>query len=282
VFAFFLSFWLLAGGFEGIGAVDLPDGVVARNVSARPRSGGMLQVGEVLRYKVGYLFFHLGTIRIQVDGREERNGRVVYKASAYLDSRIPVITDLHIRFESELDEEIFSYWWTAEDSTDGEIQVRKMTFDYEKNRVTLEKGRKKTGEPYLPEGTDSGIVTTKCQDGLSLFFYAREHVKESREHNVATVIDTEQVNTYINFRNAPKAIEIDAVDYDVDVVDFDGEAEFVGVFGLTGGFQGWFSNDDARVPIYAKMNVIIGSITVELESWERPGWEPPRYVEREK
>ena len=50
-----------------------------------------------------------------------------------------------------------------------------------------------------------------------------------------------------------------------------GNAEFVGIFGLTGEFSGWFWNDDARIPIVAKMQVIIGSVTIELMSWKRPG-----------
>jgi hypothetical protein len=66
------------------------------------------------------------------------------------------------------------------------------------------------------------------------------------------------------------------VDYPVDVVHFDGNMDFVGIFGLTGGFEGWFSNDEARVPILAKMKVLIGSVTVELMKWTRPGWNPPR------
>jgi len=53
------------------------------------------------------------------------------------------------------------------------------------------------------------------------------------------------------------------------------------VFGLTGGFSGQFSNDNARIPIIARMNVILGSIKVELKSWKREGWRPPKFVERD-
>jgi hypothetical protein len=66
------------------------------------------------------------------------------------------------------------------------------------------------------------------------------------------------------------------VEYPVDVVKFEGVAEFKGIFGLTGEFTGWFSNDDARVPIKANMEVIIGSVTIELMQWKRAGWLPPR------
>jgi hypothetical protein len=81
----------------------------------------------------------------------------------------------------------------------------------------------------------------------------------------------------IDFDGARTKEEIEAVPYPVDVLHFEGEAKFVGVFGLTGGFEGWFSNDAARVPVLAKMKVLIGNIRIELVSWKRTGWTPPRY-----
>jgi hypothetical protein len=67
----------------------------------------------------------------------------------------------------------------------------------------------------------------------------------------------------------------------VDVVHFEGRADFEGIFGMTGDFEGWFSNDEARVPILAKMKVIIGNIRIELTKWNREGWKPPKFVEQE-
>lgn len=240
---------------------------------------GMLMGGEELEYKVSYLFFNLGKIRIRVVGAERKNDRVVYKTEALIDSNMPIIADLHIRFESELDEDIYSYWWVAEDSTSDEILVRRIAFDYDQRRVVVDRGRRLPGAPYAAEEVDTIPVDVRCQDGLSLFFYARQNVRQKKEDNVPTFIDTAQVNTYINFMNEPDGVDIDAVDYDVEVVEFDGRADFVGVFGLTGGFEGAFSNDSARVPIRAYMNVILGSIKVELTKWNRPGWVPPRFVE---
>ena len=72
-------------------------------------------------------------------------------------------------------------------------------------------------------------------------------------------------------------MDIDAVDYDISCVRLDGETEFRGIFGLTGYFEGWFSNDQQAVPIVAKMEVLIGSITLELEHWKKKGWMPPKY-----
>lgn len=240
----------------------------------------MLEVGEELEYKVSYSFFNIGTIRTKVISKEERDGRTVYKSRTFIDSNpsLSWLVNLHIQFYSEMDGSVYSYYWVMEDSSKKEINFKRLRFDYENNRAFLERGKKLPTEEKV-ESLDTVAITDHCQDGLSLFFYAREHVREKNQVRVPTLIEDKQVYTYINFMNRRTDAEADAVDYDVDVVEFDGKADYVGIFGLTGGFRGWFSNDDAQVPILARMNVILGSIKIQLVRWNRPGWQPPRYVE---
>jgi hypothetical protein len=52
--------------------------------------------------------------------------------------------------------------------------------------------------------------------------------------------------------------------------------EWTALYGLGGKFQSWFSADDASIPIKAIMNVYIGNINIELKSWKRIGWTPPK------
>ncbi|MEX1139334.1 MAG: DUF3108 domain-containing protein [Bacteroidota bacterium] len=238
----------------------------------------VLQVGEELEYKVSYAFFNLGKIVVRVTDREERNGRVVYRAKAIIDSApgLPFV-NLHIRFTSEFDEDLFSYQWVAEDSTEDEIVMRRLSFDYERNRVLVEKGKKQPDGSFFIESIDTAAIKDKCQDGFSLFYFARTHVLQKKTMDVPTFIEKEQVNTFFDFTNTLEDEEIDSVDYPIEVVDFQGRADFVGVFGLTGGFQGRFSNDAARVPVVAWMNVILGSIKIKLQRWDRPDWVPPKF-----
>ncbi|HCA81058.1 MAG TPA: hypothetical protein DEP53_15115 [Bacteroidetes bacterium] len=241
----------------------------------------MLEVGEELEYKVSYSFFTIGTIRTQVLSRDTRNGRIVYKTRALIESNpsLSWLVDLHIRFYSEMDGSIYSYYWLSDDSTSKEVNFRRFRFDYDNNRAYLERGKRINDGVRKVESTDTVKITGQCQDGLSLFFYAREHVHYVGQDRIPTLIEDKQASTYINFTNKRTDMEIDAVDYPVDVVAFDGKADYVGIFGLTGGFRGWFSNDEHQVPIVARMNVILGSIKIQLAKWNRPGWQPPKYVE---
>ena len=241
----------------------------------------MLEVGEELEYKVSYSFFNIGTIRTQVVSKEQRNGRTVYKTRALIDSNPSLgwLVNLHVQFYSEMDGGVYSYFWLADDSSKKEVNFRRFRFDYENKRAYLEHGKRLSANERNVESRDTIAIADQCQDGLSLFFYAREHVREQSQMRIPTLIDNKQVNTFINFMNKREDADIDAVDYPVDVVAFDGKADYVGIFGLTGGFRGWFSNDDAQIPIVARMNVILGSVKIELQKWNRPGWQPPKYVE---
>jgi len=249
--------------------------------SAGMRQSRMLEVGEELEYKVSYSFFNIGTIRTKVLAREERDGKTVYKSSALIDSNpsLSWLLTLHIRFYSEMDGSVYSYRWIEDDSTKNETNYKIFRFDYENKRAYLEVGKMLASGERKPESSDTIAVDANCQDGLSLFFFAREHVHQRTPENVPTLIEKKQERTFINFMNKRTDASVDGVDYPVDVIEFDGKADYVGIFGLTGGFRGWFSNDEASVPILARMNVILGSIKIQLMRWNRPGWQPPKYVE---
>lgn len=90
------------------------------------------------------------------------------------------------------------------------------------------------------------------------------------------MINVHNSSTVINFRNKVEKINNKFIGYDVETIYFDGQALWEGIYGLKGNFEGWFSNDEAAVPILAKMNVYIGTVNLELKSWKRKGWTPPK------
>ncbi len=238
-----------------------------------------IQVGEELEYAVSYSFFSIGTVRFKILGQGVREGRPIFKAQARIESNpgLSWLTDVHIRFYAEIDDSVFSHYWLSEDSSKSGIDYHSLTFYYPDRNVIYQKGNVSPSGVNKIEEQDTVAVTGPEEDGLSLFYYAREHVRQKKLDTVSTFIDNKEKKTYIDFQNKIEDVDIDAVKYPVETVYFNGHADFVGVVGLTGGFRGWFSNDAARVPIMARLNVWIGSIKVELKSWNRPGWQPPEY-----
>jgi hypothetical protein len=242
-----------------------------------PGEGGFeFVVGEELVYNVRYAFLDLGQVKITTIGRRTADGKECFFARALIDSYrgVPFV-DLHAIFESTIDPVMFSRRFVGKTKQDGSWEFSRYRFEYDRKRVIIELGERDT----VVNRVDTAEVQTPHQDGLSLFFFARDGVMTGKEMNVPTLIKEKKGNTYLAFNKGRTTAEIDAVEYPVDVVRFDGTMDFIGIFGLTGDFEGWFSNDAARVPIKAKMEVLIGSVTIELMSWKRPGWNPPRAQE---
>ena len=241
-----------------------------------------LQVGEELEYRVSYSFFTIGTVSFKILGSEIRNGRPVFKVKAFIESNpsLSWLKEVHIRFYGEMDDSVFSWYWIGEDSSRAGVNFHSLTFHYDDSLLVYRKGQYAASDSPMVEQLDTVRIHGKDQDGLSLFYYARKYVRQKKAMVIPTVVDNKEEKTYIDFKNTKEDVEIDAVDYPVETVFFDGKADFVGVAGLTGGFRGWFSNDDARIPIVARLSVWLGSIKVELKRWYRPGWAPPRFVER--
>jgi len=114
-------------------------------------------------------------------------------------------------------------------------------------------------------------------DGSTLFFLARRLADRKLNIKIPTIMDLTVGNTRLNFTGKTDKIKIKAVNYPIKVFHFDGNAEWVALYGLGDKFQGWFSADEARVPIFAKMNVYLGSVNIELTNWKREGWTPPKF-----
>jgi hypothetical protein len=197
----------------------------------------------------------------------------MYAAKALIDSypKVPFV-ELHATFESLIDTTIYSHRFVGRMKQDNTWDFSRYTFDYDKKTVLIERGSKDT----IVEKRGTSPLDRVFQDGLSLFFFARDQLFAGKTEDAPTLINEQKSSTRINFGGQHESVEVDAIEYPVDVVRFDGTADFVGVYGVTGDFEGWFSNDDARVPIMAKMKVILGSVTIELMRWKRADWTPPR------
>jgi len=229
--------------------------------------------GEDLIYNVRYGFVDLGQVRIKVMNPVKTASSLTYEGKAYIDSypKVPFV-DLHAIYESVIDTGAYSLHFIGRQKGKGGWDFGHYNFEYDRNRVLIEVG---TIDSVVTR-RDTLSIGSRYNDGLSLFFFARDQLFSGRTVDVPTIVMEAKVNTVLNFKREHTSVEVDGIDYPVDVIGFDGNADFVGIFGLTGGFEGWFSNDDARVPIMAKMKVIIGSVTIELMKWTRPGWTPPR------
>lgn len=231
-------------------------------------------VGEDITYVVKYLAFEIGEIRLKVISSAIENKDTLYKAIAYINSYdgIPFV-NLHQIYETTFDQKQNSRYFKGT-IIDDDTTFTSYSYNKNKKSIHIRKGRENINEIW----TDSLAKAHKdYQDGLSLFYYARMRTGTQKKTIVPVFINEKFEKTYIDFYEENEDQDIDAVNYDIDCVYLDGETEFRGIFGLTGYFEGWFSNDQYAIPILAKMQVIIGSITLELKNWDKKKWMPPKY-----
>lgn len=233
-----------------------------------------IDVGEEITYVVKYLFISIGEIKLKVTKKEITETDTIYSAIAYIDSYegLPFV-NLHQIYETKFNSRQIPFFFRGT-IIDKDTTFTEYTFNYKSKSIHILKGSRTKKEIW----TDSiATLDREYLDGLSLFYYARMRTGRKASFNTPVFINEKGEKTIIRCYDKPEPIEIDAVDYKINCVYLDGETEFKGIFGLTGYFEGWFSNDEHAVPIYAKMSVIIGNITVELKEWKKKNWSPPQY-----
>jgi hypothetical protein len=239
-------------------------------------ANSIFQANEYLEYDVSYLGIKLGTITVKTLEPEKVNNQLLYKASSLMQSAkgIPFIS-LYTRFTTWMSENLaYSYKFVGDVKTSEGWDHNKIFFDYEKNKIY--------NKHWLNDSMITNDVfdnTQKVNDGCSLFFYARQYANLNKNITVPTFID-DVYKTKINFTDKIEPTEIDAIPYPVRTKYLDGKAEWEGIYGLTGKFKGWFSDDEARIPIVAYMNVYVGKVVIELKKWKREGWTPPKYIKK--
>lgn len=234
-----------------------------------------IDVGEEITYVVKYLFIPIGEIKLKVTKFEVTNTDTIYTAMAYIDSYegLPFV-NLHQIYETKFNSRQIPIFFRGT-IIDKDTTFTEYTFNYKSKNIHIVKGSLTKNKIW----TDSTAnLDREYLDGLSIFYYARMRTGKKATYNTPVFINEKGEKTTIRCYDKPEPVEIDAVDYKINCVYLDGETDFKGIFGLTGYFEGWFSNDNQAVPIYAKMSVIIGNITVELKEWKKRNWAPPKFL----
>ncbi|MBN2572144.1 MAG: DUF3108 domain-containing protein [Ignavibacteriales bacterium] len=233
-----------------------------------------IEVGEELTYVVKYVLLELGELRFKILEKKEKEGQTYYRMMVYIDSYSGVpFVDLHQIYETNYNSNHYSDYFRATHKSEDYYGFTEYKFDYANKKLYVKQGDLK---PYRIFKDTTEVLTKKMQDGLSLFYFARWNFGADRLAKLSCFVAEQKANTNINFYTKTEKAVSSYINYEVDCRKLDGETDVQGVFGLTGGFEGWFSNDEHSVPIYAKLHVILGSVTCHLKSWRKSNWNPPR------
>jgi hypothetical protein len=237
----------------------------------RSAQNAVVDGGEELVYEVSWTFIKLGTIRLRTFPN--------YTAKAYIDSYegLPFV-DLHSIHETEMDSSFFSRGSRSIEKKGDDWWGLNYVYDLPNKRLFVEETYQKDVQslPHTRQLRDTlHLPSSAFLDGLSIGYYPRSMIHSAGTVDVPTVLYGKAGVTTFQFADKRTTERIDALDEPVRVLEVDGTTTMEGIFGMTGDFTGWFSDDSACVPIKGKLKVLIGNVTVELMQWNRAGWNPP-------
>jgi hypothetical protein len=229
------------------------------------------KIGEELTYRVSYAFIRLGTLKLQILDSYTKDSLLVYKTRLYIDSNPMVFfVDMHGIYNVDIDEKIRPVLYTFEEQDEDKKYTATYQFSY-CDSVLIVNYRSENDSIHKPF-TKNDKLPEKFYDGLSLVFFARANVSQTRFDTLTTFIHDNNGPVSINFSGKDEPLEIDALEQEIKALYLDGVIHVEGIAGVTGPYKGWFSTDAQHVPLRAEMDVFIGSVVLELESWKN--WSP--------
>jgi hypothetical protein len=224
-------------------------------------------VGEELVYEVKYLFFKLGQIKFKIVDKFIENGQEFYKVEIKIDSYSVPFVDIHANFKAIFDSKFIAREYYSEMKEKKYYQSVKYRLVENFPAYIVEKNYHNLANNTKGTKLDTVKISTMYCDGPSLFYYARSNAHLNKTVILPTFIEGVKGVTLINFGKKKTRVKIDAIDGSVDAYEIDGKANYVGFFGLTGDFVGWISADERAIPLKGKLKVLVGSVIVELKSW---------------
>ena len=219
-------------------------------IKSNSAQSSIFQSGEELTYEVSFLGFKIGTIKMFILSEESNGGIKYFRTMSRMESipQIPFFR-LFATSQSWIDPTAaFSYKFESSSSfISHEWDWQRHIFDYQNNIIINEKWKSQQ-KAWL----DTIYSKKKWNDGFSLFYFARQFSGINRCISVPTVMDRDTCVTIINFTNKVEKVRISSIDYAVRTFYLHGSADWTGIYGMTGNFEAWFSDDKARIPIKAK------------------------------
>ena len=228
------------------------------------------RVGEELTYKVKWAFVRLGTLRFRINDTTVMNDERVYHVQFFLDSNpLLFFVNHHAVYETYFTDELKVYLFKCDEEIDGVAYETTYRFDYADSLVYVD---------MTDENDPSNKITRVNSfrglllDGISLLYYAGVNSHCVKTDTVQYMDSGETELAIIDFQGPQGFVKIKALKEPVESCYLEGCIMGEGIAGLKGDFQGWFARDSQSPPLKAKLKVFIGSVILELESWEN--WEP--------
>lgn len=235
--------------------------ILTLGVSAQPFPeirNDAFSVGEKLKYKIKYGFMTAAEAVLEVnEGKKEVNGRKTYHlvASGKTTSGFDFFMRVRNRYDSYIDQSQLMPYMFTENIREGNYKRNSyVNFDHAKKKVITNKG-------IYP-------IPANTLDVISAFYYSRcVDVRDLRKG------DKFKLEYFLDDGVYPLTVEyigketITTESGTFDCIKFSPELQPGRVFRKDSKMYLWISNDANRIPLKVEVEILIGSLVLELESY---------------
>ena len=234
--------------------------------------------GERLQYKVSWLFFRLGTVVVTTEKIPGPSLDEQYRVRIHVESNPALFfVSVHSEYESIVSaSSVRPLSFTARELSGSDTVVTRYVMNDTLHQVHVDQWHEPGHTEVKQQILDSVDV---FYEGASMFFFARSRIHSGTSVTIPTLVEFNFFKTDISFTKQLSGVSIDALENEIETKELYGFAHFVGssIGGFSGEFRGWFTNDEAAIPVLAEMNLTLGTADVELEQWSRGSWSPPLF-----
>ncbi len=237
------------------------------NTTDQPTLEDIFAVKETFIYEVQYGFFKLGWVEVSLlpdtmyDGKMHKHLFTKIESNPKIPFMSKEIDHFHSLFyENEDGLPVTSYYW-RDNVDENKYKDIIYSFDRENGVVT-----------YLEEDNtrDTLQLEEPATAGHIIFYFSRLFAGGEIENRMPVYVTKKK--GAIQFKNPSKVEKrkYEAFDKPINAYLTTGSTENIeGPFGFSGEFRAWFLDDDLRVPLEARVKVLIGNAIVKLIEYKR-------------
>ncbi|MBI4429217.1 MAG: DUF3108 domain-containing protein [Ignavibacteriales bacterium] len=228
--------------------------------------------GEVLRFKVRWGFIRLGSIVLKqaIENQKDTSQHVITLSG----ESSPLLKIIDAAFNNRAivsPRSLVSYEYTSEIGRKKHLKIS-------------QKLHRRSGAMDVLEVRDGKqVVKTRIEGGASLFndlsflMYVRTHAGSGREVLLPSIYKDSVITTRVNLSKEITRLSLAPFPQPVRAYPFEARANWTNqeIAGFKGEFRGYVSAEPGAMLLKLEAKVLIGSIVLELESFENPSLARP-------
>ena len=246
-----------------IGSYAMPSGYQVKKIEStkfRSVKNTAFAAGEMLRYRIHYGVIDAGEAVISVkETKKKVKGRSLLHVvgTGRSLSGFDMFFKVRDRYESYIDKDGLFPWVFVRRVNEGGYKLEQdYTFFQHMKKMDNGKGKKMAVPSYV-------------QDMISSFFYARaqdySNIKVGDEIEIKTMVDEELFNLKVKFMGK-ETIKLRKGKF--RCMKFQPIVMEGRVFESSEDLQVWITDDENRIPILAKANILVGSVKMEVVEYK--------------